>query len=173
MSNNKNLSVGIVPGAASPGADPPVKAGAPGIITSWADSLALFLAPEEFDQFAIDESVSHLLPGFMEILPECLARYAQLLGCLFLRKPFKINEPENFHLIRVQDHPLRLIPEFALGSITSEWTAPNRPTANPWSSPAKRWCCFNRISHQYQVCVCILFCVPMVPEEEIQKGYRS
>jgi hypothetical protein len=67
-----------------------------------APAFSSFGTAGHFDPFPVDQSVSDLTPGIMEIPPCGLTGDSQSLGSLFLFKTFEIDETDQFNLLRFE-----------------------------------------------------------------------
>jgi hypothetical protein len=67
-----------------------------------ASPFSRFCAAGHFNPFPVDQSVSDLAPGIMEIPPCGLTGNPQSLGSLFLFKAFEIDETDQFNLLRFE-----------------------------------------------------------------------
>ena len=67
-----------------------------------APAFRRFCAAGHFDTFSIDECVSDLAPGFVQVPPCGLAGDAEFLCRFFLFKAFEIDKTDQFNLLRFE-----------------------------------------------------------------------
>jgi hypothetical protein len=71
-----------------------------------APAFRSFCAAGHFDTLPIDECISNLFAGFMEIAPCGLTRDTEFLCRLFLFEPFEVDEPDQLDLLGLERDPL-------------------------------------------------------------------
>lgn len=105
----------------------------PGILRTPA--FAPSLAPGNFDPFAVDERIGHLLPGFMEILPDRSPGNSHDCTCLLLHQPVQVDEFQEFKLFGEDYDWFLFVSGIALRCITAEGAAGIHPALDPWPAP--------------------------------------
>jgi hypothetical protein len=73
-----------------------------------APSLGSFCAPGHINALTIDEGIGKFAAGFVEVTPHGLAGYPETFCRLFLLKTFKVDEPYQLDLFRLERDPLPL-----------------------------------------------------------------
>jgi hypothetical protein len=88
------------------------------------------------EDLSMDQGISDLSPGCMEIPPGGLPRDSEVNGSLLLFKAVEINEPENLYLIGLEGDGLLPLRKATLGSITPREVSRANMPADAGPAPA-------------------------------------
>jgi hypothetical protein len=88
------------------------------------------------EDLSMDQGISDLSPGCMEIPPGSLPGDSEVNGSLFLFEAIEINEPENLYLVGLEGDDLLPLREATLGSITPREVSKANMPADAGPAPA-------------------------------------
>jgi hypothetical protein len=104
-----------------------------------APAFSSFGTASHLDSLSVDKGICYLAPGIMQVPPCGFAGDSQSLCRLFLFKPFEVDKPDQFNLLRFERDAFVLFTQAAAGLVTTRFPGSfnNTPDARP-SPPGAR-----------------------------------